>query len=161
MEYAMDDDEFFESVPPGFLFCPRDDELIHYLSLKNNNESLPRNKIRVVEFYKFGPDTLAEMYKPSGKNKWHFFTKRQTKYRNGSRPSRVAGDGYWRATGADKTIIHRDVKIGFKNSLVYFRGKPGENTKTDWLMTEFLLTKDNRAPVVRTQENNMKKVYIH
>ncbi|GER25741.1 NAC domain containing protein 47 [Striga asiatica] len=140
MEKAMSDDEFFEAVPPGFQFSPRDDELIHYLSLKINNESLPRTKIHDVEFYKFDPDILAEMYKPSGKNQyWYFFTKRQKKYKSGSRPNRVAGNGYWRASCANKPIIHKDKEIGLRKSLVHYRGKPGKHTKTGWIMNEFLI----------------------
>ncbi|CAA0834610.1 NAC domain containing protein 47 [Striga hermonthica] len=133
----MSDDEFFEAVPPGFQFSPRDDELIHFLSLKINNESMPRNKIREVEFYKFDPDVLADMYKPSGKKYWYFFTKRQKKYKSGSRPSRVAGNGYWRASCADKPIIHKDKEIGVKKSLVYYRRKPEKHTKSGWIMNEF------------------------
>ncbi|CAI9765737.1 unnamed protein product [Fraxinus pennsylvanica] len=54
------DEEYFGSLPPGFRFVPRDDELIDdYLIKKIRNEKLPRNKINVLNLYEFNPEQLA------------------------------------------------------------------------------------------------------
>ncbi|CAL5333815.1 unnamed protein product [Camellia sinensis] len=37
-----------------------------------------------------------ENYKPYEEKEWYFFTPRDRKYKNGKRPNRAAGDGYWK-----------------------------------------------------------------
>ena len=83
-----------------------------------------------------------------GDKEGYFFCKRGRKYRNSIRPNRVTGSGFWKATGIDKPVYSfggegRDC-IGLKKTLVYYRGRAGKGTKTDWMMHEFRLpTKDN------------------
>ncbi|CAI9765725.1 unnamed protein product [Fraxinus pennsylvanica] len=56
----VSDDEYFQSLPPGYRFKPTHDELIvHYLTKKIKKENLPRNKINVVNLYEFNPEILA------------------------------------------------------------------------------------------------------
>ncbi|KAF2299758.1 hypothetical protein GH714_003170 [Hevea brasiliensis] len=82
-----------------------DEELVvHYLKKKIMNEPLPPNRIKEVELYKYNPETLTANYKSNGEKEWYFFTPRDRKYPNGQRPNRAAGNGYWKATGADKTL---------------------------------------------------------
>lgn len=46
--------------PPGYRFCPHDEELIlHYLKKKVMNEFLPYNIIKDVNLYKYCPNELA------------------------------------------------------------------------------------------------------
>ncbi|PIN06912.1 hypothetical protein CDL12_20531 [Handroanthus impetiginosus] len=127
--------------PPGVRFAPTDLELIyHYLMKKVNNQPLPLDEIYDVNLYQYNPETLAESYPKLGDNDWYFFTPREKKYKNGSRPKRSAGTGYWKATGADKPILlrnHTITTIGWKRALVFYQGKSPKGNKTDWMMYEF------------------------
>ncbi|XP_059669009.1 uncharacterized protein LOC132314128 [Cornus florida] len=71
-----------DSFPPGYRFKPNDQELIE---LK---------------------------YQAQGEKEWYFFTLRERKYANGTRPNRTAGNGFWKATAADKGVKFNGRKIG-------------------------------------------------
>lgn len=74
----------------------------------------------------------------SGGKDLYFFTPRNRKYKNGQRPNRRAGDGYWKATGADKNILNSGGKlVGFRKALVFYVGKPPKGVKTSWIMHEY------------------------
>ncbi|KAK9270487.1 hypothetical protein L1049_026067 [Liquidambar formosana] len=162
---SVDDDgcninsEYFNSMPPGYWFCPRDDELIlHYLKKKVMNEALPLNNIMEVNLYRHNPEKLAEKFKLFREKEWYFFTPRDRKYRNGSRPNRAAGDGYWKATGADRKIKATDendavVVVGLRNALVFYKGRPPRGIKTNWIMHEYRL---NDPPRIKRSANDMK-----
>ncbi|XP_004249783.2 NAC transcription factor 32-like [Solanum lycopersicum] len=131
--------------PVGYRFCPRDDELItHYLLKRIRNEVLPHDKIKEVNLYKYSPYDLAEIYPELGEKEWYFFTPRNRKYPNGHRPNRAAGRGYWKATGADKPIIHNNVTVGFRKALVFYEGKPPKGLKTNWIMHEYRVNESRR-----------------
>lgn len=74
-----------------------------------------------------------------GEKEWYFFSPRDRKYPNGSRPNRVAGSGYWKATGTDKVITTEGRKVGIKKALVFYVGKAPKGTKTNWIMHEYRL----------------------
>ncbi|XP_027122250.1 uncharacterized protein [Coffea arabica] len=132
------DHAFFESFPPGYRFCPKDGELIvFYLRKKIAKDELPRNQIRHVNLYQHSPDKISERYPPIGEKEWYFFTPRNRKYRNGERPNRAAGTGYWKATGADKPVNHDGSLVGFRKALVFYEGKPPKGVKTNWIMHEY------------------------
>jgi len=83
-----------------------------------------------------------------GRKEWYFFTPRDRKYPNGSRPNRAAGSGYWKATGADKPIVPKGSGrvAGIKKALVFYSGKAPRGVKTDWIMHEYRLADADRAP---------------
>ena len=83
-----------------------------------------------------------------GRKEWYFFTPRDRKYPNGSRPNRAAGRGYWKATGADKPITPKGCAraAGIKKALVFYSGKAPRGVKTDWIMHEYRLADADRAP---------------
>jgi hypothetical protein len=83
-----------------------------------------------------------------GLKEWYFFTPRDRKYPNGSRPNRAAGRGYWKATGADKPIAPRGSAkaAGIKKALVFYSGKAPKGVKTDWIIHEYRLADADRAP---------------
>eukprot|EP00252_Welwitschia_mirabilis_P003234 TRINITY_DN1331_c0_g1_i3.p1 TRINITY_DN1331_c0_g1~~TRINITY_DN1331_c0_g1_i3.p1 ORF type:complete len:376 (+),score=47.67 TRINITY_DN1331_c0_g1_i3:95-1222(+) len=82
-----------------------------------------------------------------GEKEWYFFTPRDRKYPNGSRPNRAAGSGYWKATGADKPISAKGTgkRVGIKKALVFYVGKAPKGTKTNWIMHEYRLADANRS----------------
>ncbi|CAN4119850.1 unnamed protein product [Withania somnifera] len=146
------DDNFV--FPPGYRFCPHDEELIiHYLKKKVMNEPLPHEKIKEVNLYKHSPQELSENHSMLGEKEWYFFTPRDRKYPNGDRPNRAAGTGYWKATGADKPIKHNNVKVGFRKALVFYEGKPPKGDKTNWIMHEFRVNESRR---LKTHASDMR-----
>ncbi|XP_058199304.1 NAC domain-containing protein 2-like isoform X1 [Rhododendron vialii] len=143
-----------EEFPPGYRFCPFDGELIvHYLQKKVNNESMPYNRIQNVNLYMHNPEYLADQYPVLGDDTWYFFSPRDRKYRKGKRPKRAAGDGYWKATGADKPVEHRGIAVGKKKSLVFYLGKPQNGDKTNWIMQEYTV---DAPPRIKKDEYDMR-----
>jgi hypothetical protein len=134
---ARRDAEAALNLPPGFRFHPTDDELVeHYLCRKAAGQRLPVPIIADVDLYKLDPWDLPERAL-FGTREWYFFTPRDRKYPNGSRPNRAAGKGYWKATGADKPVAPRGRTLGIKKALVFYAGKAPRGVKTDWIMHEY------------------------
>ncbi|KAE8675230.1 NAC domain-containing protein 72 [Hibiscus syriacus] len=96
------------SLPPGFRFYPTDEELlVQYLCRKVAGHHF---SLQII-----GKAILVK--------KNVFFSPRDRKYPNGSRPNRVAGSGFWKATGTDKIIMTDGRKVGIKKALVFYVGK--------------------------------------
>ncbi|XP_052206324.1 NAC domain-containing protein 72-like [Diospyros lotus] len=132
------------SLPPGFRFYPTDEELmVQYLCRKVAGHHFSLQIIGDIDLYKFDPWDL-----PSkaifGEKEWYFFSPRDRKYPNGSRPNRVAGSGYWKATGTDKVITTQGRRVGIKKALVFYVGKAPKGTKTNWIMHEYRLSEPSR-----------------
>ncbi|KAM7528965.1 hypothetical protein LguiB_032375 [Lonicera macranthoides] len=124
-------------VPLGYKFCPYDHEILHYLWNKILNRPIPCDRIREVELYRYHPRQLAECHDMMEENEMYFFTPRDRKYKNGGRPNRAAGNGYWKANAAEKKVERRGKIIGHKRTLTYYEGKPPKGDKTNWIMHEF------------------------
>lgn len=127
------------SLPPGFRFYPTDEELlVQYLCKKVAGHEFSLEIIGEIDLYKFDPWVLPSkaMF---GEKEWYFFSPRDRKYPNGTRPNRVAGSGYWKATGTDKIITSGGRKVGIKKALVFYIGKAPKGTKTNWIMHEYRL----------------------
>ncbi|KAK2991853.1 hypothetical protein RJ640_030028 [Escallonia rubra] len=137
------------NLPAGFRFHPTDEELIvHYLKKKVSSSS--ENGIDLIadiDLYKFNPWELpgASLFLISsckalfGESEWFFFSPRDRKYPNGARPNRAAASGYWKAIGIDKPILSSRGSrcIGVKKALVFYRGRPRNGSKTNWMMDEY------------------------
>ncbi|MCO5598480.1 hypothetical protein L7F22_052577 [Adiantum nelumboides] len=136
------------NLPPGFRFCPTDEELVvHYLCKKAALEPFAVPIIAEVELYKYDPwDLPAKAL--FGEREWYFFSPRDRKYPNGSRPNRAAGTGYWKATGTDKPIstLGGCRKVGVKKALVFYKGKAPKGIKTNWIMHEYRLADTHKIP---------------
>lgn len=103
----------------------------------------------------------TDTYPEVGEREWYFFTPRNRKYPNGSRPNRCISseDGFWKATGADTRVYSSsDEKsiVGFKKSLVFYKGKPPHGQKTNWLMHEYRFNQPPRTNNKRDASGNMK-----
>lgn len=92
-----------------------------------------------------------------GEKEWYFFSPRDRKYPNGSRPNRAAGSGYWKATGADKAV-GKPKPLGIKKALVFYAGKAPKGLKTNWIMHEYRLANVDRS--ARNRKNNNLRVSI-
>nr|DAD39742.1 TPA_asm: hypothetical protein HUJ06_014065 [Nelumbo nucifera] len=131
-------------LPPGFRFHPTDEELVmHYLCRKCASQSIAVPIIAEIDLYKYDPWHLPCMAL-YGEKEWYFFSPRDRKYPNGSRPNRAAGTGYWKATGADKPI-GQPKPIGIKKALVFYAGKAPRGEKTNWIMHEYRLADVDRS----------------
>ncbi|KAL3840031.1 hypothetical protein ACJIZ3_024622 [Penstemon smallii] len=131
-------------LPPGFRFHPSDEELVmHYLCRKCASLSISVPIIAEINLYKYDPWELPglALY---GEKEWYFFSPRDRKYPNGSRPNRAAGSGYWKATGADKPIGHPK-PVGIKKALVFYSGKAPRGEKSNWIMHEYRLADVDRS----------------
>ena len=100
-------------------------------------------------------DYLTEQFPQYGNNEWYFFTSRERKYPNGSRPKRTTNNGYWKATGVDKEIRENGILKGLKKTLVFYKGDPQHGDKTKWIMHEYRLVD---APIPTTRSANDMKV---
>ncbi|KZV47588.1 NAC domain transcriptional regulator superfamily protein [Dorcoceras hygrometricum] len=131
-------------LPAGFRFHPTDEELVeHYLCRKCAGQRIAVPIIAEIDLYKFDPWQLPEMAL-CGEKEWYFFSPRDRKYPNGSRPNRAAGTGYWKATGADKPV-GKPKTLGIKKSLVFYAGKAPRGVKTNWIMHEYRLANVDRS----------------
>ncbi|VFQ63553.1 unnamed protein product [Cuscuta campestris] len=141
---AVNDQRQRLDMPPGFRFHPTDDELVvHYLCRKCAGQSISVPIIADIDLYKFDPWQLPglALY---GEKEWYFFSPRDRKYPNGSRPNRAAGTGYWKATGADKPV-GKPKTLGIKKALVFYAGKAPKGLKTNWIMHEYRLANVDRS----------------
>nr|UBT01638.1 NAC transcription factor 34 [Litchi chinensis] len=131
-------------LPPGFRFHPTDEELVmHYLCRKCLSQPIAVPIVAEIDLYKFDPWDLPDMAL-YGEKEWYFFSPRERKYPNGSRPNRAAGSGYWKATGADKPI-GQPKPVGIKKALVFYAGKAPKGEKTNWIMHEYRLADVDRS----------------
>ncbi|THU50318.1 hypothetical protein C4D60_Mb06t18940 [Musa balbisiana] len=131
-------------LPPGFRFHPTDEELVmHYLCRRCAGLPVAVPIIAELDLYKFDPWHLPGMAL-YGEKEWYFFSPRERKYPNGSRPNRAAGSGYWKATGADKPV-GSPKPVAIKKALVFYIGKAPKGDKTNWIMHEYRLADVDRS----------------
>ncbi|KAL0462182.1 UNVERIFIED_CONTAM: NAC domain-containing protein 48 [Sesamum latifolium] len=132
------------NLPAGFRFHPTDEELVvHYLCRRCAGQQIGVPIIAEIDLYKFDPWQLPGM-SLYGEKEWYFFSPRDRKYPNGSRPNRAAGTGYWKATGADKPV-GKPKTLAIKKALVFYAGKAPSGVKTNWIMHEYRLANVDRS----------------
>ncbi|XP_060179865.1 NAC domain-containing protein 71-like [Lycium barbarum] len=134
------------SLPPGFRFHPTDDELVgYYLKRKTDGLEIELEVIPEIDLYKFDPWELPEKsFLPKRDMEWFFFCCQDKKYPNGSRTNRATKAGYWKATGKDRKVTCHDQPevVGYRKTLVFYRGRAPQGDRTDWVMHEYRLCDD-------------------
>ncbi|XP_073285706.1 NAC domain-containing protein 1-like [Primulina huaijiensis] len=148
--------QLLEDLPLGFRFHPTDQDLInHYLKKKLNDEPIPFD-ICIFNLYKHDPQELT------GENEWCFFTPRDRRYLNRNRPNRATGNEYWKATLSGKPIYDNDVCIGFKKTLVFYRGKSPQVKKTNWIMHEYVVAdQPSRQHMIMSTKDMLLLCYVY
>ncbi|XP_073012848.1 NAC transcription factor 32-like [Typha latifolia] len=142
-------------LPPGFRFHPTDEELVtYYLCRKCAAQPITASIVAEVDLYKYDPWDLPGMAS-YGEKEWYFFSPRDRKYPNGSRPNRAAGTGYWKATGADKPV-GSPKPVAIKKALVFYAGKAPKGEKTNWIMHEYRLADVDRSARKKKNDNNLR-----
>jgi len=140
-------------LPPGFRFHPTDEELVvQYLKRKVLSSPLPASIIPEVDVCKSDPWDLPG----DCEQERYFFSTREAKYPNGNRSNRATVSGYWKATGIDKRIVTSKANqvVGMKKTLVFYRGKPPNGSRTDWIMHEYRLTGANTTAATASPEKD-------
>lgn len=144
-------------LPVGFRFEPTDEELIcHYLARKVSGQTLPSNAVLECDrVYHVEPRLLPDandVAKNGDRKKkmkaeaLYFFVRMKKKTQNGSRPDRITGNGYWKASSGDQKIMVGKKEVGVKKMLSYFTYKDQnkksskDGRKTDWVMHEYALS---------------------
>ncbi|KAK7282335.1 hypothetical protein RIF29_11017 [Crotalaria pallida] len=126
---------------PGFRFHPTDVELVKYfLKRKVLGKKFPFDVIAEIEIYKYAPwDLPDKALLKNGDLEWFFFCSRGKKYASGARMNRATEVGYWKMTGKDRTIEHRNEVVGMIKTLIFHTGRAPKGDRTDWVMHEYRL----------------------
>ncbi|CAA7014497.1 unnamed protein product [Microthlaspi erraticum] len=135
-------------LPPGFRFHPTDEELIdYYLKRKVEGLEIELEVIPVIDLYSFDPWELPDKsFLPNRDMEWFFFCSRDKKYPNGFRTNRGTKAGYWKATGKDRKITCRSsTTIGYRKTLVFYKGRAPLGDRTSWIMHEYRLCDDDSS----------------
>ncbi|KAF8109940.1 hypothetical protein N665_0089s0059 [Sinapis alba] len=130
-------------LAPGFRFHPTDEELVvYYLKRKIRRKKLRVAAIGETDVYKFDPEELpGKALYNTGDRQWFFFSSRDRK-QHGGRSSRATNHGYWKATGVDRVIKCNSRPVGEKKTLVFHRGRAPKGERTNWVMHEYTLHKE-------------------
>lgn len=150
------EEDAMAAFPVGSRFNPTDEELIvYYLRRKVLGLPFHYNMIKEVDLYSHHPTELLDANIGPKENRVYLFTPRNRKYPHGKKPDRMAKDGFWKATAADKPVKDSyGNEIGHKRPLAFFKGTNPNGKKTNWLMHEYTI-KESRQPLRGNANNTM------
>ncbi|XP_023644274.1 NAC domain-containing protein 30 [Capsella rubella] len=166
------------SFPPGYKYAPNDKNLIetllgreHYFG--ENNNSLLKFFIHQANIYESNPEQLSVEYEKGNDTEWFFISERNKKKKGKGGINQKRGDngGYWHATVATKDVLDGQGNIiGHDTALSYYVGKQPKGVKTDWLMHEYWVDRDEsddakphqwQGPVDSSQPQSHDLAYQH
>ncbi|CAN0879389.1 NAC domain-containing protein 90 [Linum grandiflorum] len=124
-------------TPPGFRFYPTEEELISFYlhhKLESRGQHRMDRVIPLLDIYLHDPwDLPRTANRPASveEEQWFFFRRMQEREGRGGRPKRVAGCGYWKATGSLGYVYSSGRScIGEKRTMVFYNGKAPNGRKT-------------------------------
>ncbi|XP_015583356.3 NAC domain-containing protein 83 isoform X2 [Ricinus communis] len=123
----------------GYRFSPNDYELIiYYLAQKILGMPRPLDIIQEIDVYKCDPEQLPiDEFKHALPGEAYFFTRKVRKHSNKSSSRRTIGTGYWKATDKETIVTRRKKCVGYKKTMVFYRGKAPKGKRTHWIMDEY------------------------
>jgi hypothetical protein len=99
-------------------FAPTDVELVlYYLKRKICEKRFELDIIRDVDVYKWDPEELPELSPLESDWQWYFFSPGDRRYHTGARSNRATRQGWWKATGRDRSTVYNSRKVGVKKTL--------------------------------------------
>ncbi|KAF9600289.1 hypothetical protein IFM89_005875, partial [Coptis chinensis] len=74
----------------------------------------------------------------------------------------AAGEGgYWKIMGSSSKFYGKDENVRYKKSFNFYRGRPGRDEKTDWIMHEYIVQRGS-GMVLRIALGSAKGIlYLH
>ncbi|XP_072955884.1 NAC domain-containing protein 21/22-like [Typha angustifolia] len=142
------------TLPPGFRFHPKDDELIcDYLVPRVSSDGSRGCPAMVdVDLNKCEPWELPDTACVGGRE-WYFFNLRDRKYTTGQRTNRATLSGYWKATGKDRPVVRKGALMGMRKTLVFYQGRAPKGKKTEWVMHEYRMEGPRVQPNLPSKED--------
>ncbi|KAA8545570.1 hypothetical protein F0562_020354 [Nyssa sinensis] len=147
------------NLPPGFRFCPTDEELVvHFLQRKPSLLCYDPDLIPDLDLYPYDPWELNGKAMAEGK-KWYFFSRRTQ--------NRITDNGYWKSLGDDEPVTSSAKKtIGWKKYyMFYYNGEPpAGGVKTNWIMQEYRLSdsgSSSRSSRRRGRSEIVSNIHTH
>ncbi|CAK9140465.1 unnamed protein product [Ilex paraguariensis] len=140
------------NLPPGFRFCPTDEELVvHFLHRKAELLPCHPDVIPDLDLYPYDPWDLDGKAMAEG-NKWYFYSRRTQ--------NRISNNGYWKQVDVDEPIFTScSEKVGMKKHCVFYIGEPPEGVKTNWTLQEFRLSDSTSSSSRSSKRRGHSKDY--
>ncbi|XP_073142511.1 NAC domain-containing protein 89-like [Henckelia pumila] len=134
---------------PGFRFSPTDEELIqYYLKKKLQGFEDGIEVIPELDICRHEPWDLPAQAVIQSDSEWFFFSPRGKKYPNGSQSKRATANGYWKATGRERSVKSGSNLIGTKRTLVFHMGRAPKGQRTEWIMHEYCSAEKSQDDMV-------------
>lgn len=121
------------SLPPGFRFCPSDEELVvHFLHRKSGVLPFHPEVIPDLDVYPYNPWELQGKALSEG-SIWYYYSRRTQ--------TRSTDSGYWKPMGMDEPIMSSCSRkiVGMKKYFVFHIGEHPSGVWTNWIMHEYRL----------------------
>ncbi|CAL9144537.1 unnamed protein product [Musa hybrid cultivar] len=154
------------SFPPGYRFYPTEEELIGFYlrnKLEHHGEDVMEQVVPVAHVHRFDPWQLPRKHIAlllllrrllpcrRDEEQWFFFCPRQEREAHGGRPTRITASGYWKATGSP-TLVYSSMNrvMGKKRTMVFYRGRAPNGTKTQWKMNEYRALEESATSTIHS-----------